>query len=175
MKNWIAGLIALIILGGFTMARNDSYDRNENFISDIQTNTAKMIQKKYNIQPCGAGVSMPGGPVKTITLCFDTRRPLSRNHLREVLVASGEMLLSNILINDEIQSFLKDKPFTMKNIGIIIYNNDSNGGDVFCPEISVARLSEGVLVYRTTDVNNPLSYNNNYKETYEEALKLLQQ
>jgi len=114
---------------------------------------------------------MPGGPIQEVTLCFDTKLPYTKNHLRELLIKSAEELLNQVNEDKEIYQFLKYQPFTIRNVEIIIYNNDKNGLEVFDPAISVARISQGHLIYRTTDVNDTFKYKNEFKESYEEALK----
>ncbi len=171
-RNITICLLTLVILAGFSMKKNECLPSSD-LVHKIQSNTSNTIKTKYQIYPCGSGASMPEGVITSITLCFDTKSPFTKNQLRKILLETGELLLNNVLINDEIQIYLKEKPFTIKNIEIIIYNNDSNGGDVFDPEISVARISQGLLIYRTTDVNAPLSYKYTYKESYEEALESL--
>ena len=59
----------------------------------------------------------------------------------------------------------------MQNVEIIIYNSDENGRDVSDPEISTARISQGNLIYRTTDQDDKFKFKNRFEESYEEAIK----
>ena len=56
--------------------------------------------------------------------------------MRELLIKSAQELLNQINENKEIQEFLKERPFTIKNVQIIIYNHDKNGQEVYDPDIS---------------------------------------
>ena len=42
--------------------------------------------------------------------------------------------LDQVNKNNEIQEFIKEKPFTIKNIEIVIYNNDQNGRSICDPK-----------------------------------------
>jgi hypothetical protein len=75
--------------------------------------------------------------------------------------------------NEEIQNFLKERPFTIKNIQIIIYNHDKEGREVNDPGIATAQISEGILTYRTVDSTDTFKFKQQFEESYEEALKAL--
>lgn len=75
--------------------------------------------------------------------------------------------------NQEIQEFLKERPFTIRNVGIVIYNRDKYGLSMQDPQISVADISHGILNYSTIDPRDTFKYKNEYEETYEEALQAL--
>lgn len=169
-------LAILLLFTGFIMKneqRENHIPKGEQVVNSILAKTAQNVKEKYNLKPCGAGVAMPGGPIQGVTLCFDTKLPYTKNQLRELLIKSAEELLNQVNEDKEIHQFLKDRPFTIRNIEIIIYNNDKNGLEVFDPSISVARISQGNLIYRTTDANDTFKYKNKYEESYEEALKAL--
>ena len=116
---------------------------------------------------------MPGGPVQELALCFDTKYPHNKEQLRELLIKSANELLNQVTENEEIQKFLKERPFTIKNIQIIIYNHDKEGREVYDPGIATAQISEGVLTYRTVDSTDTFKFKQQFKESYEEALKAL--
>jgi hypothetical protein len=79
-------------------------------------------------------------------------------------------LLHYINENNEIQNFLKEPPFTIRNVEIIIYNHDKQGRSLSDPEISMARISQSILIYRTIDPQDFFKYKNEYEESYDEAL-----
>jgi len=118
-------------------------------------------------------VAMPGGPIQEITLCFDTKHPYTKEQLREFLIKSSVDLLYQVNENADIQEFLKEKPFTIKNIEIIVYNYDEQGFCLRDPYVSVANISNGQLNYSTIDCEDSFKYKNEYEESYEEALKAL--
>ncbi|MBA3958056.1 MAG: hypothetical protein H0X51_06655 [Parachlamydiaceae bacterium] len=168
-------LIILFIFSAFVFFKNEkqnySISRGEQLVNSTLIQTAKIISKKYNIKPCGMGAAMPGGPIQGLTLCFNTASPYSKEQLREVLIKSAQELLRQVNNNSEIQEFLKERPFDLKNVQIIIYNNERDGREVFDPGISTAGISQEIITYRTVDHSDTFKYKNQYEETYEEALK----
>lgn len=176
MKTACCFLIILIILTGFIMfyKREEYYpSKGAQLVNSILGKSAVIIRDKYNIKPCGVGVAMPGGPIQEVTLCFDTKYPYTKEQLRELLIKSAQELLGQVNQNQEIQEFIKDQPFTIEHVQIIIYNHDKSGREVFDPEISTADISQGVLTYQTVDAEDTFTYKQEFTESYEEALKAL--
>ena len=172
----LASILTLLIFTGFVMTGNKQeyhLSKGEQLVNSLLAKAAKIIKDKYNIKPSGVGVAMPGGPIQEVTLCFDTKHPYTKEELRELLIKSSAELLRQVNENKEIQEFLKEKPFTIKNIEIIIYNHDVNGFGLKDPQISVANISQGRLNYSTIDPEDSFKYKNEYEESYEEALKAL--
>jgi hypothetical protein len=167
----------VIIFTGFIMfSKDQSYhpSEGEQLVNSLLPKAAGIIQDKYKIRPCGVGVSMPGGPIQKVALCFDTSYPYSKEKLRELLINSAHELLNQVQKNKEIQKFIKEPPFTIKNVQIIIYNHDKDGRELRDPEISVAEISQGGLNYQTIDPQDSFKYKIDFSETYEEALKILE-
>ncbi len=171
-------LITLLIFTGFVMKnKQQEYhpSKGEQLVNSTLAKTAKIIKDKYNLKPCGEGVAMPGGSIQELTLCFDTKYPHNKEQLRELIIKSAQELLYQVNENKEIQDFIKTKPFTIKNIQIIIYNHDKNGRSLRDPEISNAQILQGVLNYSTIDPEDSFKYKNEFEESYEEALKAISQ
>jgi hypothetical protein len=145
----------------------------DRLVGQILSQTAKSVDKKYKISACGTGISMPGGIVKEMGLAFDADQKFSKDQLRILLLQISEELLQNINSNVEIQPFLVKKPFTIENVEIIIYNKD-NGRFIYDPEIAVAAIDSGQVVYHTNDPENKFDYKNSYDESYQEALEIVQ-
>lgn len=145
-------------------------------VGKIISRSEKIIYKKYGMKAAGTGIGMPSGVVHKIGLAFSTRDILTRDELRKVLIVCAQIMLNEFSSNDEIQPFLIKRPATLDNVQIILYNNDRDGGNRYDPEIATAQISGGILSFRTLDANNPHgTYKNDYNETYEEALKILEQ
>jgi hypothetical protein len=178
MKTTFVLLIILLIFTGYAMKdKQQGYhpSKGEQLVNSILAKTAKIIKDKYNLKPCGAGAAMPGGPIQEVTLCFNTKYPYTKEQLRELLIKSAQELLDQVKANNEIQEFLKEKPFTIRNVEIIIYNQDKQGRDVYDPEILTAEISKGILTYRTIESSTQFNLKNQFLESYEEALKKITQ
>lgn len=161
---------------GFAMINTkESYPpKGEQLVNSILAETAELIEKKYNIKSCGAGAAMPGGPIKELTLCFDTKFIHTKQQLRELLIISAQELLRHVNKNNDVQKFLKERPFTIKNVQIIIFNHDKDSREVYDPNISGAQIARGVLIYRTVSKSDGFRFKDQYEESYDEALKTLQ-
>ncbi len=176
MKYILSLLLILLIFTAFIMSgKQEDYplSRGEQLVNSILAKTAKLIKEKYNLRPCGTGAAMPGGPIQKLALCFDTKSPHTKEQLRELLIKSAHELLNAVTENNEIQQYLKECPFTLNNIQIIIYNSDKTGREVYDPGISTTEISLGILTYQTVDAANTFKYKQEFKETYEEALKAI--
>ncbi|MDP1880486.1 MAG: hypothetical protein Q8K60_06070 [Parachlamydiaceae bacterium] len=147
--------------------------KGEQLVNSILGKTAKIIKEKYNLKPFGAGTAMPGGPIQELTLCFDTKSSYTKDQLRELLINAAQELLEQVNQNKEIQEFINEPPFTIKNIQIIIYNHDRKGRSLKDPDISNAQILQGILNYSTIDPEDSFKYKNEYEENYEEALKVV--
>jgi len=134
---------------------------------------SRLIQKKYQLTPIGSGGKAFGGPITQFSLSFDIRAPLSREELRKILIYSSKDFLLIVNSEKEVQPYLVPKPFMLENIEIIIFNHDINGRTVFDPLITVAKVSNGILSFRSEDPEKEYTVKNYYKETYEEALKIV--
>ena len=83
-------------------------------VNSILAETAKIIEKKYSIKPCGVGTAMPGGPIRELILCFDTKSVQTKQQLRELLIISAQELLRQVNEDKDIQEFLKETTFYCK-------------------------------------------------------------
>ncbi len=147
--------------------------KGEQLANTILNKTAKIIKDKYNLKPSGEGAAMPGGPIKGLTLCFDTKYPYTKEQLREIIIKTAQELLDQVNENKEIQEFIKEPPFSIRNVEIIIYNHDKEGREVYAPGIATAQISRGILTYRTVDSADTFKFKQQFEESYEEALKAL--
>lgn len=159
----------------FTSTPEYRISRGEELVNIVLVNSANVIERKYKIRACGSGVSMPEGPIRWLTICFDTEKTATKEELRKLLINSAQIVVDFITSNEEIQPFLKVRPFTMENVQIIIYNHNEKGYNVYDPGISTAQISDLMLTYRTTDAADTFKFKNKYIETYEEALEKIKQ
>jgi hypothetical protein len=159
----------------FTSTPEHHISRGEELVNIVLANSANVIERKYKIRACGSGVAMPEGPIRMLTLCFQTDFPFSKEQLRSMLVKFAEELLIQVTENAEIQDYLKNPPFTIQDVQIIIYNNQKDRREVYDPGISTAEISSGILTFRTVDPEDTFKYKNQFEETYEEALEKLKQ
>ena len=176
MKIIISALMLCCIFMSFSMICNDPQyhpSKGEQLVNNILGKTAKIIKDKHNLKPSGSGASMPEGPIRELALCFDTKSPLAKEQLRDLLIKTSNELVKQVNDNKEFQEFLKEPPFTI-DIQIIIYNHDKMGKTLYDPDILTAQISQGILTYRTVESDSHLKLKQEFTETYEDALKIVQ-
>jgi len=165
------------VLAFFSLfSRGTDLNNPAEIAGDILANTeAFAFKKNYPLHACATGMMMPGGTVQKLTLCFQSKTLLTRNQLRVLLIECGEELLQQINSNKHIQRFLVKRPFTIKEVTIVIYNKDKEGNTPYDPLIVTADISGGILTFCTQDSQDKWGYKNEFEESYEEALEIIQQ
>ncbi|MBA3602346.1 MAG: hypothetical protein H0W50_01575 [Parachlamydiaceae bacterium] len=157
------------------LENDDKYlSKAENLVNQILTETALEVESLDKIKVSGEMVSMPGGIVKTMGLSFNSYEKLSKEEIRKKTVQLAEKLLQNINSNKEIPPFLAKSPFTINEIEISIYNHDQQGNWPYDPEIGNAHFNRGKITYSTYDPDKKFGNKNEFVESYEEALLIVQ-
>lgn len=171
---FLAVCLLLIVCIGAFMPSQYAPSQGEQLVNQTLAKAAKIIKKKYQLQPVGEGVAMPGGPIQQLVLEFSTNARYTKEQLRSLLIKCAKELLEQIQTNEEIQPFLFTRPFTIQNVEITIYNHDQTGRRVYDPEIATASFSRGILAYKTVDQEDEFKYQSWIEETYEEALQAIE-
>lgn len=172
MKKYLS-VIMVLILGYIMNLQGYQPSSGGQLVNEIIAKTAEAVKNEYGLQPCGASVSMPGGPIKTINLSFTSYQSYSKDDLRSLLIKIADKVVVEVNKNKEIQKFLLKTPFNEKNVNIVIFNYNEKREKLYDPAICGAQISEDGLMYRTNDIEVKFKYKNEYEETYEEALRLI--
>lgn len=149
----------------FSLFKSD-YDDT---VREFRAKTAKKLEKKHQMD-C---IAVAGGMLGTIGISFQIHHPMDRNEARERLVDCVEDLLTAINENEEIRPFLKNYPYTTKNVEISIFSNYEDGKEVFDPYIRVVSLASSDTIYFSTKEPNKIPYKHEYCESYHEALTIV--
>lgn len=136
-------------------------------VHQIMDDTIATIKRRYNASPCGIGMN---GKFEYLEISFEINEKLSRDKIRNILLDSGEEFLKNINDSEKVRPYLKDYPFTHKNIGIALFISDKDNRDLFDPDICCASFERGIFEYHTTAKENTFQYKDTFEETFEEAL-----
>ncbi len=142
--------------------------------SEIRSKTGIILANRYNMDLIGTG----GGFVKQVNmlaLMFNIKGPLSKDRLRFILVDCVETFLKEINDNIEIRPFLKNYPFTNKEIKIVLFVKDQKGYEIVDPYIAVCSNLEGLIYFKIMQKDNPIRYKNIESEPYLESLNIVQQ
>jgi hypothetical protein len=179
VKNHLFCLILVAFIFGFSMNSYGSprytISPREKAVNKAMGRNSKMLANKYSMCPSSITVAMPGGDIQYLELAFQIQGPLSSSEIRQILIHSVHDFLADINSDVELCSYFKNPSFTIKDVGITLFLIDSSGRDLKDPEIGVAEISRGELEYYRCDPND-ISINGmvGTKESYEEALKLLE-
>ncbi|MDP1835152.1 MAG: hypothetical protein Q8K75_04400 [Chlamydiales bacterium] len=142
----------------------------------IINRSASKIENRYHIKCIGTGASMPGGPIRFITLSFQIRGGLSKEHLRKILLSSAQDILETAQEVPYLDACLYEPPFGIQSLDVVLFVYDRDGGNIYDPWITVANLSQGILQYKVKEQgSNFLKIKEGLTETYEEALKAIEE
>lgn len=134
-----------------------------------------LLSKRYKMQVVGITGGM-ADCVNVLGLSFQINGPIPKNVLREMLVDCVEEFLVPINADEKLRPFLKNYPFTAKEIDIAIFIKDKNGNRLYDPEISVASAHYGKVYFNTVDKNNTMNgYKEWMEEDYETARKIVEE
>ncbi|CDZ81083.1 hypothetical protein BN1013_01611 [Candidatus Rubidus massiliensis] len=166
-------LIPICLFGWlFEDSRNPAVKAFENVLYQ----SAKFIEKKYNLSAMGSGGSVPEGVIKEFTLSFQQKGILTKEECRKLVVSMGLDFLHLINTNKEVRPYLYKYPFEVIDININLFIRDEKGNYVEHPNINVADLFLGNLSYETQHydrVKDSLKTITEEQESVEDALKLL--
>lgn len=137
---------------------------------EIIIRVAKTLCKRHQMYLISDGGGMMGS-VYMVGLGFNIPHLLNEDEARARLVDCAEEMLTAFNTNEEIRPYLKNYPFTTKNLQLSIVVTTPTGGDVFDPHIgSVSIYESDNIVYRTEEPNT-FVYKKTWREPYSEALK----
>lgn len=137
---------------------------------EIRAKVGEKLEKRHKMVCIGAGGGMMGS-VHMISVHFKINHPLDRDEARALIVDCTEELLAAVNANEEIRPFLKDFPFTPKNLSISIISTNPDGSSVFDPYIEAVYVYEENKIHFCTKEPNKIPYKNTYVESYPKALE----
>ncbi len=136
----------------------------------------KDMKNQYDLDCFGCG----GGflnKVNEIIISFEKQGPKSKKELRELVIKINEDLLKRYNENEEIRPYLKNYPFTAKNLRIGILLTDEKGNAIHNKGSNKEGLravyqSWGNISYQVKNDEKP-NPQDVFEETYEEALSIV--
>lgn len=172
---YILSLLFITFACGAYFMRNRHPPSNYVILThQIRSDVAEKLSKRYNMKVRGVTGGMAGS-VNVIGLSFQILGPLSKEKLREILVDCVEEFLAPINTSEKIRPYLKNYPFTEKEIEITIFVVDASGRNLYDPEIVVATAFNGKIWYYTEDKDNEFGYKQKIQENYQTALKIVRE
>ncbi len=167
----------LALLGVLTISGNLAFSHvsppSIAMTGKIQKQVAPMLAKKHNMQLCGAGGGMPDGIVNMLALSYDLKQSLAIEQARPILIDCLNTYVNAVNADVELRPYLKNYPFDPKNIEINIFFWTQNMEIVSDPYLCVVSAVNGKLVYCTKAKGQKIGYKSEIVESYEDAVKIL--
>jgi hypothetical protein len=136
---FLAAIVIFFLYMQVQIARHTPPPSREELLAyEMLALSTKKIKKEYGLRCVGTGLSMPGGPIRKLYLDFSVKGPLSQDALRNLLIKCAQAVVSCVNSNEEIQQYLYEKPFTVNNVRIVIYNHDKKNNWVYDPYIGLS-------------------------------------
>lgn len=151
---------------------NQGLDEESKRLYGFVAKEGKRIGKKYHMSQCGVG---GGADPKIWLMSLSFQRfgsPLTEEEARKLIISCLNDYLGAVNNDESIRPYLKNYPFTSKNISLKIFNYYLDRSDVYHPYIGTVTAREGKISYYTDEPNNLKYYSEKY-ETYDEAVAIL--
>jgi len=152
----------------------------EKAVNKVMERNTRILSEKYKMYPFGITVAMPGGNIQYLELAFQIYGPLSQDSIRKILIDAAHDFLENINSDQELCLYLKNHVFDIHQIGITLFLIDSHRMPIRDPEIGIASIEKGKIIYdkRAEKYDEYLKrnmpfYTSSCTESYEEALQIL--
>jgi len=171
---FLTSVVVLVLVTLCSLRSKDRPTDYSRFVGQIQSKVVEKISKKYKADCVGQGGMTIGCKCK-IFLEFQVRRPLNRDESRRILIDASEELLKTVNETVMLRPYLRDFPFTSKNIEVVIYSCNNDGTKVYDPFITASSVfASDEIMFATSDPLKRYGYKNEYWENYKEALEFVQ-
>lgn len=152
----------------------------EKAVNKAMERNIRILSEKYGMDPFGITVAMPGGNIQYLELSFQICGPLSQESIRKILIDIAHDFIADINSDQKLCSYLTNHTFNINQIGITLFLIDSHRMPIRDPEIGIASIEKGKIIYdkRAEKYDEYLQrnmpfYTSSYTESYEEALEIL--
>ncbi len=138
----------------------------------VSRECAQTLSKRYGMVQSGEGGAMMY-EIEDLFLAFNIHRSLSKKEAREMLIDCAHEVITTANSNQEIQKYLLPGGFNEKSVQIQIYITPDHK-DNYYPDLGVCSYNFGKLAYETYNPDNKYRYKTSERETYDEAIALLE-
>ncbi len=172
IKKVLVALVVLVVVGGFFLldrkqAMNPHY---EVIANQITLDTAKLLRERYGLNAVGIGGGMMDD-IKKMNLSLQSTKLLSIDEGRELILSCIDTYLDQINSNEKVRPFLNVYPFSENNIGVTIFVDRRENGEIVVGRIAAIFNSDGKICFRA--VKSELQNEEVLSETYEEAREIV--
>jgi hypothetical protein len=166
--------ISGLFLTAYIIEPSQPLSRGDIIRSEAERQAISYLEEKYGLVLCGAGGGNTDEGIWLIAASFFYQHdPISEQQARKLTVDCIDKFLSVINASEELRPYLRDVPFTAKNIAIRIVLTDLNGKRVHYPYIESISAVEDEIMYLTRDPNQKYGYKTEVIESYDQAVEIL--
>ena len=138
--------------------------------------TGKDLGLKYGMNPDGIGGGATKEGIWLMCLSFEKRGDsLTEQQARKLITSNANDFLELINNDERLKPFLKEYPFTIKNIKLSIHSSDHNGNSYADPFIATVNISRGEIGYFTFEIADRFPYKTEKYELFEESIAILKE
>lgn len=163
--------LPIIYIGGYAI--RDDQPKPVKMTAELQKKVMKSLAKKHQMEPSSVEYGMPEGVVSTLGAGFHIYRPLSQEEIRLIVVDSVQTYIKAVNEEEALRPYLKNFPFTEKNVSIQLIIFQKDGNLTYHPEVGAAITLKGNIHYFTNDIENRFKYKSEYEESYDEASQIV--
>ena len=150
MLNFILAFSLLSLLNPFSYLGSDDIHIETKMGGKANYESAKIIEKKYHMNPCGTGMKV-NDKVEELYLSLDYYEPIADiNEARVLLMNVTKDHYANIMNSEVARPYLIE-PFTYENITVTIFFHTKEGNHPFHPHIGTASFYRDKAVFATDD------------------------
>jgi hypothetical protein len=170
------GLLCLMFCLHITLGGCDGRSEKAKMAHKAVYNAVKTLNNRNQLHYIGIVEAADKQHYKKIGLEFELFRVVSKDEARKILIDSAEELLKEINSSPQLQPYLQPSPFTIANIEISIYIRHPDGNLVYHPDLGILSLRRGIIRYSTDtpEMRHKYGFYTEEKESYEDALKIVQ-
>jgi hypothetical protein len=172
--------IILILIGLLTISlsmdrkMDQGLSEHGKMLYSFVAKTGNKLEKKYGMSPCGIGGGAKEDGIWLMALSFDRYGdPLTEAEARKLIINCVDDFLEAVNNDEQLKPFLKEYPFTAKNLDLTIYNYDKGQVLNYFPYIAIVTNSEGKVGFFTENASTKYGYYTKKYETYDEAIAIL--
>ena len=167
------GLLIFSFSTGQSM--NEGISEHGKVLFSTVAKIGRELEKKYGMASFGGGGGAGPDGIRLMSLSLNRvdRGSLNEEEARKLIIECVDDFLKAVNNNEQLRPFLRDYPFTAKNIELDIYNIDKNQELFQFPSIAIVANFEGKIGFLTEDPSTKHGYHTKKYETYDEAVALL--
>jgi hypothetical protein len=169
-------LFVMCIGGLFLMAyimEPNQPSRKDVIKGEVVEKATTYLGEKYGFVLCGAGGGTNDEGIWLIaTSFFYQHDPIVKQEARKLVVDCVDEFLNIINASEELRPYLRDVPFTPKNVAIRIFLYDVDGKEIYEPFIGGVSAVEDRIMYLIHEPNQEYGYKT-VIESYEQAVEIL--